>query len=146
MNCYPSKSNARHISITPWKFAKSLGSIQYVPIFLWASFSPHSLRTMTVNGILSFVIYLSLRSQIAGRSHSTRKLRFQALAFLAALHLRSWYKFICRSVTGCGAIERLCRTALGDSDLWINEGEMEIRSGEMRRLVWWIGRGLCNIR
>ena len=95
--------------------------------------------TMSTNGILSFVIYLSLRSQIAGRSHWTWKLRFQALAFLAALHLRSWYKFICRSVTGCGAIERLCRTALGNSGLWINENGIEIRSGEMRRLVWWIG-------
>ena len=109
-------------------------------------FSRSPSATMSTNGILSFLIYLSLRSQLGGPSHFTWRLRLEALALSAALHLRGWYKFVCRSVTGCGAIERLCRTALGDSGLWINEKGIEIRGSEMRKLVWRIGTVLCIMR
>jgi hypothetical protein len=91
---------------------------------------------MTTNGILSFLVSLSIRSQVALSSQPTWTFSLQVLTLSALLRLRGWYKFVCRLVTGCGAIGRLCQTALRDAALLIDEKGIEFRSTEMRRLVW----------
>ena len=94
---------------------------------------------MNANAFLSFLLSLSIRTQrIPSPLHSWR-VHLEALAHSTFLRLWRLYKFAFRTITGQGAIERLCRLALKAQTSKIDVKEIEFDTREVRNVIWRIG-------
>src|SRR5271155_3217402 len=94
--------------------------------------------SMNANAFLSFLLTLSIRQRLS-TPVSPWKFRLETLAFSAVLHLWRLYKSAYRTITGQGAIERLCKSVSPTQTLRTEGKRIEPEGRETKDVVWRIG-------
>jgi hypothetical protein len=113
---------------TPRPFPKSIFD------FHDSTFDP----SMNANAFISFLLTLSIRQRLS-TPVSPWKFRLEALAFSAVLHLWRLYKSTCRTITGQGAIERLCKSVSPTQNFRTEEKQIEFEGRGAKNVIWRIG-------
>lgn len=94
--------------------------------------------SMNANAFISFLLTLSIRQRLS-TPVSPWKFRLETLAFSAVLHLWRIYKAAYRTITGQGAIERLCKSVSPTQSLRTEENQVEFEGRGAKNMLWRIG-------
>jgi hypothetical protein len=94
--------------------------------------------SMNANAFISFLLTLSIRQRLS-TPVSPWKFRLETLAFSAVLHLWRLYKSAYGTITGQGAIERLCNSVLHTQNFRTEEKRIEFEGRGAKNVVWRIG-------
>jgi hypothetical protein len=94
--------------------------------------------SMNANAFISFLLTLSIRQRLSAPV-SPWKFRLGTLAFSAVLHLWRLYKSAYGTITGQGAIERLCNSVLLAQNFRTEEKRIEFEGRGAKNVVWRIG-------
>jgi hypothetical protein len=94
--------------------------------------------SMNANAFISFLLTLSIRQRLS-TPVSPWKFRLGTLAFSAVLHVWRLYKSAYGTITGQGAIERLCNSVLPTQNFRTVEKRIEFEGRGAKNVVWRIG-------
>ena len=101
-------------------------------------------RVMNTNALLSFLLSLSIRQRLS-MPVSSWKYCLETFALSTFLRLWRLYKFAYRTITGQGAIERLCNSVAHTQTLRNEEKELDISSRELKNVAWRLGISLPKL-